>query len=265
MSRWAETLVVFAVLALGNASAAAQPTQDEWHERTGATLRKLVEEFTGPVARSCGILWLDFDERPPVSAPDDAAVAAALACVLEARNQGRATWAFWQFRGIDSTVLSGLATAPKGDVQTLHYDDYGGRVDFDLMPCVHPRLQREPNLGIACDNRIDGLSAPALEQALTRLGADVAATTGDDLRGLVARVARETEAASSPTHPGFLTTVVGAVQLAIEEASSRHWPVCPRHGGHPLDFRDHRWFCARDGAFLADLGGLAAISRKPFQ
>lgn len=245
--------------------AAVQPSAGDWQERTGSTLGRLVEDFTGPVAKPCGIAWL-----PPV--PERAAffptmekeIAAALACVLEARGRGQATWAFWQFQGIDSTVFGGVATAPAGELHTLHYDDYGGRPDLHLRPCVNPRLESQPGPRIMCDNGIEALSAPQLAQAFARLEDDIVVTTvGADRRGLAARIARETEARNSPLDPGFLTTVVDAVQLAIQEATGSNWPVCPRHDGHPLEFRDHRWFCVRDGAFLAELGGLAALGIRP--
>jgi hypothetical protein len=35
------------------------------------------------------------------------------------------------------------------------------------------------------------------------------------------------------------------------------WPRCPRHGSHPLWFRDGHWYCEQDGVPIAHLGALA--------
>jgi len=34
------------------------------------------------------------------------------------------------------------------------------------------------------------------------------------------------------------------------------WPACPRHGGHPLWYREGAWFCERLQAPVAALGTL---------
>jgi hypothetical protein len=123
---------------------------DPWQDRTAATLRMHVEPITGPVATPCGIAWV-----PPATGPDDyfparkTEIASALACVEAAARQGRATWAFWQYRGIDSTVMGGLAVTATGDYRMLHYDSYPpGR--FDATPCPVPRLDPTAPYGIAC-------------------------------------------------------------------------------------------------------------------
>jgi hypothetical protein len=229
-----------------------------------ATLRRLVEPFTGPVANPCGITWLPpVAQRPELFVSMDEAIAARLACVLDARRRGQPTWAFWQFQGIDSAVFGGVSTTPKGEVHTLHFDNFGGREALDLTPCLNPRLSHGPGIQIECDNGIVALAPPELAQALTRLEHDVVVTAGPSHRGVALKAARETESGSAASHPGFLTQIVDTVQLAIQAATGTNWPMCPRHDRHPLEFRDHRWFCVLDGAFLAELGGLAGISVKP--
>jgi hypothetical protein len=39
------------------------------------------------------------------------------------------------------------------------------------------------------------------------------------------------------------------------------WPECPRHGKHPLWYRDRAWYCDRLEAPIAALGQLAAMRR----
>jgi hypothetical protein len=258
------SVAAIALLAFLPVNGAGQPAaRDGWQDRQGATLTRLVEQVTGPVPEPCGIAWL----AKPFTYPERE-VAEGLSCVLQARGLGRASWALWQFPGIDSTVFGGVASTPRGEVQLLHYDNFGGRDDLDATPCVNPRVSTGPGVGIGCDNRMVALSAAELVRALERLDDDVVQTAGETYRGLAARLAKAAQDEPRPdsstlsAHPGFLTRVVDDVQLEIQGATGSNWPVCPRHGGHPLDFRDHRWFCALDAAFLAELGGLGAISRR---
>jgi hypothetical protein len=124
----------------------------DWRRRTEATLRAHVAPVIGSAAPSCGIAWLPAaTERVDVFPRREKEIAAALACVHDARRQRLATWAFWQYQGFDSTVMGGLGVTSGGDFHLLHYDSYPsppGR--FDATPCGSPRLDASAQYGIAC-------------------------------------------------------------------------------------------------------------------
>jgi hypothetical protein len=130
---------------------AAQFDVEDWRRRTETTLRAHVEPVTGGVAESCGIAWLELAaERTEFFPRREKEIAAAFACVHDAQRRDRATWAFWQLQGFDSTVMWGLAVTAAGDFQMLHYDSYPpGR--FDATPCPSPRLDASSQHGIACN------------------------------------------------------------------------------------------------------------------
>ena len=71
-----------------------------------------------------------------------------------------------------------------------------------------------------------------------------------------------TAAGAAPEHEGFLTKIVDEVQLEIHNQSLDNWPECPVHHNHPLEFRDGRWFCGRDAAFIVELGRLPPSDRN---
>jgi hypothetical protein len=152
------TASAVAALIAAGPIATAQFDVEAWRRNTEATLRTHVALVTGDVAAPCGIAWVP----PAASAADyfpsrEKEVATALACVEGAARERRATWAFWQYRGIDSTVMGGLAVTAEGAFRLLHYDSYPpGR--FDATPCPSPRLDPAAPYGIAC------ASAPAADR-----------------------------------------------------------------------------------------------------
>jgi hypothetical protein len=122
----------------------------DWRRRTEATLRAHVAPMIGNGAPTCGIAWLPtVTERAEFFPRREEEIAAAFTCVQEAQRQKRATWAFWQYQGIDSTVMGGLGVTSGGLYQLLHYDSYPpGR--FDAKACASPRLDPSAPYGIAC-------------------------------------------------------------------------------------------------------------------
>ena len=235
---------------------ALQAPNDESRQRLAARALAQVEAFTGPVANPCGILWVADRAPIEVTQPARQDIEVAARCVMDARARGLATWVLWQSRGLHS-VLTGLATTATSDVHAV-----GG--SSGLRPCLGARVVHEGEYSrIRCDNRIESLSGSALTDAIVRLESDVTATAGQVRAEAIGPIVRNAEADASPSHPGFLTRIVDDVQLQIQNETNADWPLCPRHGNHSLEFRDHRWFCPRDGAFLAELGGLAAIRARP--
>jgi hypothetical protein len=93
-----------------------------------------------------------------------------------------------------------------------------------------------------------------LTQVLPLLQHDVAATLGHAHDKLIADIAadvRELHVA------GEAEKVVNDVQQYFHDTSvDPTWPTCPRHGKHPLWYRDGSWWCVEDGVAVARLGQL---------
>ena len=68
--------------------------------------------------------------------------------------------------------------------------------------------------------------------------------------------------------PWWLHHLAEAMQEQVQENRiDTAWPLCPRHGGHPLWLEEPSapelwWSCRRDGTRIAPLGGLSAVNGK---
>ena len=99
-------------------------------------------------------------------------------------------------------------------------------------------------------------SSPIDPTLLARLELDVARTVGDRHRALVARAAAKVQLLDPPIDPA---KVVDDVQQDIHDLFiDTTWPSCPRHGRHPLWYREGAWWCKQDSVLIADLGALGA-------
>lgn len=246
-------VVVLGLAAPGRAQTTPSLPQPGFVERRqdAATLTTSeIEAFTGPVERHCGIFTLPASlDGPPAAARKE--IAAALRCVRDAQRRGRASWAVWQLAGVDATVFDGIAATAVSEVQLVQGEG-GGRVR--LQPCLRPRVLKDAT--IACANTAGPPSASDVKSALSKFERDVNLTVGKSAVPLVAAASTRVDGAIPPSDPNYLARVIGDVQRAVHEASDPNWPACPRHFAHPLEIKDNRWFCPRDAAFIADLGGL---------
>ena len=99
-------------------------------------------------------------------------------------------------------------------------------------------------------------SSPIDPTLLARLERDIARTVGDRHRTLVARAAARMQSLDPPIDPA---KVVDDVQQDIHDLFiDTTWPSCPRHGRHPLWYREGAWWCEQDSVAIADLGALGA-------
>ncbi len=91
-------------------------------------------------------------------------------------------------------------------------------------------------------------------QVVPLLQRDVAATLGGAHREMIESIAadvRELRGANEATK------IVNDVQQYFHDTSvDATWPTCPRHGKHPLWYRDGSWWCVEDGVAVARLGEL---------
>ena len=56
---------------------------------------------------------------------------------------------------------------------------------------------------------------------------------------------------------GEAEKVVNDVQQYFHDTfKDSTWPPCPRHGKHPLWYRNGSWWCVEDGVAIAKLGDL---------
>jgi hypothetical protein len=93
-----------------------------------------------------------------------------------------------------------------------------------------------------------------LTQVLPLLQRDVAATLGDAHREMIESIAADVRELHG-TNEG--AKVVNDVQQYFHDtAVNATWPTCPRHGKHPLWYRDGSWWCVEDGVAVARLGEL---------
>jgi hypothetical protein len=235
------------------APALAQSGLEERRGDAATLATSEIEAFTGPVERHCGIFTLPAGLDGPAAA-DRKEIVKALRCIRDAQRRGRAAWAVWQVAGVDATVFDGLAATAVSDVQLVQGEGSGGIVR--LQPCLRPRVQKDATIACANARSTTPLSPGDLKAALSKLERDVERTAGKEFAPVVARLATQAGANASPSDPGLLPRVVGEVQRAVHDQADATWPACPRHFAQALEFRDQRWFCARDRAFIADLGGL---------
>ena len=69
------------------------------------------------------------------------------------------------------------------------------------------------------------------------------------------------EFAASPAE--YVGRVVEEAQQAVHDLFiDTAWPACPRHGRHPLWYRDGAWWCGRDGVAIARLGELGSRATR---
>jgi hypothetical protein len=97
---------------------------------------------------------------------------------------------------------------------------------------------------------------------LTSLEVDVTRTLGDEYRHFVLHAAGDvrTREINDPAQK-----VVDDVQQRIHnEFIDTTWPACPRHGDHPLWYESGGWWCDRDKAQIAPLGGLRPVREPTF-
>lgn len=244
-------------------AAAQPPAPDDPRLQTALKAAARVEALLGPADRNCGIFLLEFN-RPVESTEEFWEGAAtrrqmigAVRCVLDARRKGQSASALWQRAGIDSTRFGGVASSPASDVQLVEFDSM--KPDgVALSPCLRPRVAKDGRT--RCRNTVGRLSDRDLDRALSRLLRDVVQTAGEAKAAAVGQASgrlRES-VAGGEVDAGRLSSAIADVQRAVQsDAAHARWPACPRHHDHPLEERDHLWYCARDRVFVAEIGGLA--------
>jgi hypothetical protein len=90
---------------------------------------------------------------------------------------------------------------------------------------------------------------------LVKLERDVGSTLGSHHRSVVGQTAEGLRDLDLDD-PG--AKLVDDVQQRIHDLFiDTTWPHCPRHGRHPLWFRDGAWWCEQDAVRVAELGALA--------
>ena len=94
------------------------------------------------------------------------------------------------------------------------------------------------------------------EHLIQLLTNDVIRTVGGAHRATVmAEVRRALEFTDSVE--AFAQKLVDDVQQDLHDTFvDTAWPTCPRHGRHPLWYRDGAWWCEADRVALAQLGEL---------
>jgi hypothetical protein len=96
---------------------------------------------------------------------------------------------------------------------------------------------------------------PDLAKVLPLLRRDVAATLGPAHDQLIEDIAADVRELHVT---GEAEKVVNDVQQFFHDTKvDTTWPACPRHGKHPLWYRDGSWWCVEDGVAIARLGELA--------
>lgn len=95
---------------------------------------------------------------------------------------------------------------------------------------------------------------PDLTRVLPLLKRDVQATIGPTHDALIDGIAADVRELDVK---GEAEKVVNDVQQYFHDTFvDTTWPACPRHGNHPLWYRDGSWWCVEDGAAVARLGQL---------
>jgi len=92
---------------------------------------------------------------------------------------------------------------------------------------------------------------------LRSLRRDVAATVGSAHEPAVLELAAQARS-YLPDDQVAVKVVEDTQQYLHDTRIDTTWPACPRHGNHPLRFRDGSWYCERDAVTVAPLGGLPA-------
>jgi hypothetical protein len=241
------------------AVAAAQPADDA-RLVVAARASLLVERFTGPVERHCGIYTItDAANFNVWAAVDRRQMRAALRCVTQARKTGRGTWVLWEVRGIDTTKFQGYAVSPDSDVHLVEFDQIEpGSVH--LRPCLRPLVQKD--LTTRCTNRDQPLSARELEAALSRIERDLSRSLGQVPPAAIAAARQRATTLRPPVDAAEVSGIVAEVQASVRAAGGGDWPLCPLHGTHALEHREGYWFCSRKAVFFQPLGRLPAPRRQ---
>jgi hypothetical protein len=98
---------------------------------------------------------------------------------------------------------------------------------------------------------------PDLASVVSLLQQDVDATLGGAHRQLILDIAADVEELQVGNRE---EKVVNDVQQHFHDTDvDPTWPRCPRHGQHPLWYRDGSWWCVQDGIAVARLGDLGAV------
>jgi hypothetical protein len=98
---------------------------------------------------------------------------------------------------------------------------------------------------------------PGYARTIHRLERDVALTLGEARAASVARRVAELRAFGIAASDEKL---VEDVQQEIHDTFvDTSWPECPRHGKHPLWYRDGAWYCDQLEVPIAALGELASV------
>jgi len=266
MSRTSRTVgLAGTVLAATACVAAAQSATAPGDPRLQSALRVAaqIEAQIGAADRNCGIFLLE-SNRPVESTEEFWQGAAtrgqmidAVRCVIDAKRRGQSAFTLWQRAGIDATGFGGAAATAVSDILLVEVGNQ--RPDgVTLAPCLRPRVLK--NGTIECRNAVGPLSSGDLDRTLSRLRRDVAQTAGEAQAATVDEASgrlRESAASGGPVAPERVANAIADVQRAVQGAGVAGWPACPRHHDHPLEERDHIWYCPRDRVFVAEIGGLA--------
>jgi len=93
-----------------------------------------------------------------------------------------------------------------------------------------------------------------------RLLQDVGATLGTPYETIVPEIGRHVRECLEGAD-GYRQRVVEDVQQWVHDNFvDTTWPRCPRHGNHPLWFREGAWWCEQDSQAVARLGELGKIT-----
>lgn len=219
-------------------------------EAQAARVSLQIERFTGPVDRHCGILLMPAGAQGRPEPVGRRAIAAALRCVIEARRDGRRTWALWQLTGTDPTVFAGLATSGPSEVHRVEAGS--GSPALRLSPCLRPRVGRDAV--VSCRNRPGPATQPELDDTVEALARDARRAFGVAGAAAVTAAAQTVEGAAAPIERP--AAVMTAAQPSLQPLARGPWPACPYHHDHALQVRDRYWLCDRDGVFVAEVGRL---------
>ena len=127
-------------------------------------------------------------------------------------------------------------------------------------------VQRAPrrgsHAGAASSIRAQPAPSPlnSIDPGVTaRLRADVTNTVGADFVVIVETLA--TALASLDMIDAETKLIEDVQQDLMDNFVNTCWPECPRHGSHPLWYREGSWWCDdKDQVAVAALGMLASIS-----
>lgn len=92
------------------------------------------------------------------------------------------------------------------------------------------------------------------ERVVALLTPDVVRTLGEAYTDLVRRNASRLREFVE-VHEYFWRVVNDVQQQIHDEFIDTTWPRCPRHGNHPLWFRDEGWWCGEE--MIARIGELS--------